>query len=218
MWSAIEYLKRPELVITVQEWFGVEYLSNHETNLNKTFYDSNMSTRNQQNIDYSDETSCLKNKNAIHQRNDNRYAKNRCANGPGDSEVTKKSGYRITNRFWYYLFVIGTELGDEIFYATMIPFWFWNIDSAVGRRVLCVWSLVMYIGQSLKDLIRSPRPGAPVIRLQNKWSAEYGMKFAYYLRNLLAQPNYYLLAGMPSTHAMVSVAMPFSVVFFMMDR
>lgn len=197
MWCVIEYLRRPELVVTVQEWFGVEYLNNDETNSNKKIYDSNISSRDQQNINYSNETSCLKNKNAKHQRNDSFDAKKRCAKSPGNLEETKKLGYRIRNRFWYYLFIIGTELGDEIFYATMIPFWFWNIDSAVGRRVLCVWSTVMYIGQSLKDIIRWPRPGSPVIQLQNKWSVEYGM---------------------PSTHAMVSVAMPFSVVFFMMDR
>lgn len=60
---------------------------------------------------------------------------------------------------------------------------FWNVDGAVGRRVVFLWSIVMYIGQVLKDIIRSPRPGPPVQRLQSKWSVEYGM---------------------PSTHAMVS--------------
>lgn len=46
-------------------------------------------------------------------------------------------------------------------------------------------------------IIRWPRPGPPVHRLQNKWGLEYGL---------------------PSTHAMVSLAMPFSVVIFMYDR
>ena len=58
----------------------------------------------------------------------------------------------VTNKFWYYLFVLGTELGDEIFYASFIPFWFWNIDGAVGRRVVMVWTIVMYIGGSLTIL------------------------------------------------------------------
>lgn len=117
MWSFIEYLKRPELVVIVQEWFGIEYLNNEETNLNKTNYDSNISMRdNQNNID---EMSCLKNENTNHQRNDSRDVKNRCTNSPGDLEETNKLGYRITNRFWYYLFVIGTEFGDEIFYGSL---------------------------------------------------------------------------------------------------
>lgn len=55
--------------------------------------------------------------------------------------------YVIENKFWYYLFVFGTALGDELFYSTFIPFWFWNIDGAVGRRVVLVWTLVMYIGK-----------------------------------------------------------------------
>lgn len=52
----------------------------------------------------------------------------------------------VTNKFWFYLFTICTALGDEIFYATFIPFWFWNVDGAVGRRVVLVWTIVMYIG------------------------------------------------------------------------
>lgn len=53
----------------------------------------------------------------------------------------------VKNRFWYYLFLFGTELGDEIFYSAFIPFWFWNIDGAVGRRVVLVWAIVMSIGK-----------------------------------------------------------------------
>jgi hypothetical protein len=64
-----------------------------------------------------------------------------------ESESESK-GYIITNWMWYYLFVLGTALGDEIFYASFIPFWFWNIDGAVGRRVVLVWTMIMYIGNS----------------------------------------------------------------------
>ena len=55
--------------------------------------------------------------------------------------------YRIRNRFWYYLFLFGSQLGDETYYAIFFSFWFWNIDGAVGRRVILVWNLVMYIGE-----------------------------------------------------------------------
>ncbi|XP_066260883.1 sphingosine-1-phosphate phosphatase 2-like [Euwallacea similis] len=109
----------------------------------------------------------------------------------------ENSKYIIRNKFWYYLFVFGTALGDEVFYTTFIPFWFWNIDGAVGRRVVLVWTLVMYIGQSIKDLVRWPRPGPPVIQLQKKWALEYGF---------------------PSTHAMVGVSIPFSVILYTMNR
>ncbi|KAH1009880.1 sphingosine-1-phosphate phosphatase 1 isoform X2 [Dendroctonus ponderosae] len=105
--------------------------------------------------------------------------------------------YQITNRLWYWLFVLGTALGDEVFYIAFIPFWFWNVDGAVGRRVVLVWSIVMYIGQGVKDIVRWPRPGPPVVQLQKKWALEYGF---------------------PSTHAMVGVSIPFSVVLYTMNR
>ena len=54
------------------------------------------------------------------------------------------------------------------------------------------------IGQSLKDIICWPRPQCPpVIRMENKWALEYGM---------------------PSTHAMVSVTVPFSVILLTANR
>lgn len=180
MWSIVEYLKKPELVVAVQEWFGVEYIDAKHEKLMKnddTFYGS--STPDTERNQFSNYPEHKK-----HRRKqiDESFSDVKVDNCKEKSNIT--NGYRITNKFWYYLFVIGTELGDELFYATMIPFWFWNIDGAVGRRVVFVWSIVMYIGQVLKDIIRWPRPGSPVSRLQNKWSVEYGM---------------------PSTHAMVCV-------------
>lgn len=104
----------------------------------------------------------------------------------------------VTNKFWYYLFLFGTYLGDEIGYAVIIPFLIWNIDSAVARKMVLVWAVVMYIGQSIKDIVQWPRPECPpVIRLQTKWSIEYGM---------------------PSTHAMISIALPFSVLYYISNR
>lgn len=55
----------------------------------------------------------------------------------------------------------------------------------------------MLTGQGFKDIIRWPRPGYPVKKLQTKWAVEYGM---------------------PSTHAMVGVSIPFSVLLYTMDR
>lgn len=57
---------------------------------------------------------------------------------------------------------------------------------------------LLFLGQSLKDVIRWPRPTCPpAVRLQNKWSQEYGM---------------------PSTHAMTGISIPFSIVLFTMNR
>lgn len=97
--SKIEKLKSPELVASIQRYFGVQ----------------NVNT--------------LKEYNAKDSKSKHDF-----------------KGYIVTNRFWYWLFIIGTGLGDEAFYALFIPFWFWNIDGAVGRRVVLVWGIVMYIG------------------------------------------------------------------------
>lgn len=61
---------------------------------------------------------------------------------------SRQSGgeFEIGNKFWYYLFIFGTALGDEVFYSCFIPFWFWNVDGFVGRRVVLVWAIIMYIG------------------------------------------------------------------------
>lgn len=34
------------------------------------------------------------------------------------------------------LFKLRAALGEKIFYGSVFPFCFWNIDGAVGRRVL----------------------------------------------------------------------------------
>lgn len=106
--------------------------------------------------------------------------------------------YKIRNSFWYFLFLFGSQLGDEPFCAFFFSFWFWNLDPSVGRRLVLVWNLVMYVGQGLKDIIRWPRPAMPpVVQLEQKWSLEYGM---------------------PSTHAMISLAVPSSAVILTMSK
>lgn len=68
----------------------------------------------------------------------------------GNAAVRKLNDvdHAITNKFWYYLFLFGTYLGDEIGYAIIIPFLIWNIDSAVARKMVLVWAAVMYIGNN----------------------------------------------------------------------
>jgi hypothetical protein len=57
-----DYLKSPELVVRVQEYFGVEYLQKK---------------------------------------------------AEGDTNI-KDSDVRINNKIWYYIFLFGTFLGDEL--------------------------------------------------------------------------------------------------------
>jgi len=106
--------------------------------------------------------------------------------------------YEVTNRFLYYLFHFGANLGNEIFYMTFFPFWFWNIDGCVGRQLCTFWCIFMYIGQATKDIVKLPRPASPpVIQLEKRYALEYGM---------------------PSTHAMVGAGIPFAIFFLTKER
>lgn len=194
MWSILEYLKKPELVVAVQEWFGVEYLDLKEKHIENddTFYDHNKSSKSDENRygNYSGHKKHRRNKSDELCKGASESRANRA-----NDQVDENNQYRITNKFWYYLFLIGTELGDEIFYATSIPFWFWNVDGAVGRRVVFVWSIVMYVGQVLKEIIRWPRPGPPVQRLQNKWSIEYGMPSTHAMVRIMVILQYFIITS-----------------------
>ena len=68
-----------------------------------------------------------------------------------EGEYTDSDGetrdFIVTKPLWHALFVFGSALGDELFYATFFPLWFWNIDGAVGRRAVLVWFGIMYIGK-----------------------------------------------------------------------
>ncbi|XP_026314109.1 sphingosine-1-phosphate phosphatase 2-like [Hyposmocoma kahamanoa] len=186
MWeNIIEYLKDPLLVVKVQNFFGVIYNKRSVRDNECEVVHSERLEREKEDFDLT------------HKRIPSNTSSSSSSYDTDTSAEVDEVECHIENKFWYYLFVIGTALGDEIFYATFIPFWFWNIDGAVGRRVVLVWTIVMYIGQGFKDIIRWPRPGYPVKKLQTKWAIEYGM---------------------PSTHAMVGVSIPFSVLLYTMDR
>lgn len=159
MWPIIEYLKEPELVVQFQGFFGVRYIN---TKTSITSDDEGLSSDATIPTQSNDEQSTGSGlqpitTNSLHKRNssgssetDEGFNEPRIDSQPEHHQYSQSEiicPYEITNKFWYYLFVIGTEFGDEIFYATMIPFWFWNIDGAVGRRVVFVWAVVMYIGK-----------------------------------------------------------------------
>ncbi|XP_077588188.1 sphingosine-1-phosphate phosphatase 1-like [Stigmatopora nigra] len=104
----------------------------------------------------------------------------------------------VENRFLYYLFTFGTELGNELFYLCFFPFLVWNADPAVGRRLIMLWVWVMYLGQCTKDLIGWSRPASPpVVKVEVLYDSEYSM---------------------PSTHAMSATAIPFALFFLTFGR
>ncbi|KAJ7412925.1 Sphingosine-1-phosphate phosphatase 1 [Pitangus sulphuratus] len=106
--------------------------------------------------------------------------------------------FATRSRFLYYLFSLGTELGNELFYILFFPFCIWNLDAWLGRRLIIIWVGVMYLGQCTKDVIRWPRPASPpVVKLEVFYNSEYSM---------------------PSTHAMSGTAIPLALLLLSYGR
>ncbi|KAI4903904.1 hypothetical protein NFI96_028814 [Prochilodus magdalenae] len=95
----------------------------------------------------------------------------------------------IENKFLFYLFTIGTELGNEMFFIVFFPFLMWNVDAYVSRQIIVVWVWVLFFGQSTKDLVGWTRPASPpVVKVEVFYNFEYSM---------------------PSVHAMTGTSVPF---------
>uniref|UniRef100_A0A3Q0R1F8 Sphingosine-1-phosphate phosphatase 1a n=1 Tax=Amphilophus citrinellus TaxID=61819 RepID=A0A3Q0R1F8_AMPCI len=106
--------------------------------------------------------------------------------------------FLIHNKFLFYLFTFGTELGNEMFFIAFFPFLFWNIDALVSRRLIVVWAWNLFVGQSTKDMIRWSRPASPpVVKVEVFYNSEYSM---------------------PSTHAMTGTALPFCLLMLTYGR
>lgn len=84
------------------------------------------------------------------------------------------------------------------------PFFLFNgailnqLTTHTQNRLVLIWSTTMYIGQAMKDIIRWNRPKSPPV--------------------IVLEPEYSLEYGMPSTHAMVGFALPFSAFIFTQSR
>ncbi|XP_064490349.1 sphingosine-1-phosphate phosphatase 2-like [Ornithodoros turicata] len=186
----IERLKSPYLVEKVQNYFGV-YRTAEENGGGDHAGSSNLQPSER--------------KVPTHRNGTYRRRKGDAGKSSSEDETQTDSSdnepsvrCRVDNKFWFYFFHFGSLLGYEMFYASFFPFWLWNIDSAVCRRVLYVWGIVMYFGGAAKDIIRWPRPRSPpVVQFDKCYSAEYGM---------------------PSTHAITGASVPFGLLIFTMHR
>ncbi|XP_077991963.1 sphingosine-1-phosphate phosphatase 2-like [Glandiceps talaboti] len=115
-----------------------------------------------------------------------------------EEENDKELKYKINSKLWFYVFHFGALLGNETFLIAFLPWCWWNMSEWLTRRVIVMWVVVMYFGQSTKDIVRWPRPRSPpVAKLENLYWNEFGM---------------------PSTHAMMAVCIPFTMLNLTMDK
>ncbi|XP_033116724.1 sphingosine-1-phosphate phosphatase 2-like, partial [Anneissia japonica] len=140
-------------------------------------------------------------KGNTYQRKHDEFEVSKCATPSHVAEETESNpldSVIIKNKFWYYLFCFGAELGNKYFYLVFYPFFMWNFSPWLLRRAIYVWVVTMYIGQSAKELIKMPRPPCPpAIKMERRYEMEYGM---------------------PSTHAMVGLLMPFTLLLTSIGR
>ena len=69
--------------------------------------------------------------------------------------------FNAFNILRFYFFHLGAEMGHENFYTLLFLSFFWYIDEAIARKIITIWIIYLYIGQSTKDLIALPRPASP---------------------------------------------------------
>merc|ERR1712029_1190923 len=164
-WDLLEYLKDPMHVWRFQQYFGVEKVKIVEKRKGGKFYPKNVADIRPKGVQQEALSS------------DEEYLS---SSGEEESE-TNVIFYRLNSLVWYYIFLLGTQLGDETYYSIFFSFWFWNIDGAVGRRVILVWNLVMYIGQGMKDIALGKAFNAPShsIRIQVGFGIWYAINSCY---------------------------------------
>lgn len=98
------------------------------------------------------------------------------------------------NSLLHILFYLSSTLGDEQVLIAVLSFVLWNIDVKAVIRVYLSLAISLYFGQAAKDTFLEPRPPSPpVIRVERKYAEEYTM---------------------PSTHAMIGLVVPFSLVYY----
>lgn len=133
-----------EAVAKVQAFFGLERTFAKEISCNGSESEtptdgSNVSKENGQRGPIKTMSSQENNNGTIDQQKFMSYPKS-------------QMDYQVSNYVWYCLFHFGAFLGDDAFYYTFFPFWLFNINSYVIRRVLLLWAITMYVGQSSKEV------------------------------------------------------------------
>lgn len=150
-----EIFENPYIVAKIQKFFGVTYKSNILKVTSKE-------AQNQEETTAFQRKKSVQNPCTYYKIEENDSQPNEPSPWTEDtqsSDASKEStdaknakNYVVENKFWYFFFLFGTYLGDEVGYAVSIPFLLWNIDAVVARKLVLVWTIVMYIGEIFERL------------------------------------------------------------------
>jgi sphingosine-1-phosphate phosphatase 1 len=142
-----------------------------------------------------------------------------------------------TKPILHLLMIIGAGLGNELFFISFLPFLFWEADDSIARRITMQWGLVYYVGQALKDMVQLPRPPATIVldaaSVQSVLDVIKTPRFRSetiinsntnnstkidYEGVVRLERHYETEGGMPSTHAMNAVSMPWLIYHLGKDK
>ncbi|CAF0712117.1 unnamed protein product [Brachionus calyciflorus] len=161
----INYLNDPNLVAQTQNYFNLKLVD--------VIDDDNKSTNENK---FSDNSTSLKHVKSVNHLDN------------------KKCLYLVENKIFYWLFLFITNIGNEVFYISFLPFVTWNYDDKIMILACMSWAINMYIGQATKDILKMPRPSTPpVVKIEDRYLHEYGF---------------------PSTHAMAVFTISWTLLTF----
>lgn len=106
----------------------------------------------------------------------------------------KEKSWSLLALIHYWICFAATQLGNEIWFITFLPWSHWGFNQAIGRHLIPGWAFSLYVGQALKDTIQLPRPcpEVGVAVFDSHYAGEYGL---------------------PSTHTSNSIVLAGSLIF-----
>eukprot|EP00298_Acanthocystis_sp_HF-20_P023678 c3325_g1_i1.p1 GENE.c3325_g1_i1~~c3325_g1_i1.p1 ORF type:complete len:426 (+),score=111.76 c3325_g1_i1:17-1294(+) len=111
--------------------------------------------------------------------------------------TTAPMAARILSFIISTVFGFSSMLGTEEFGTLIFSFVIWNVDMALGRKSLCIYVLLNYVGSFGKDCMQLPRPNLccrDVTVVEHTYTAEHGF---------------------PSTHAMSVIGEFSTLIYFL---
>lgn len=99
-----------------------------------------------------------------------------------------------TNPLFHAFFNVCSSMGDELFYAIMLPIYFWSFGADVGLELVNLWMVLLVVGQICKEALQLPRPfDKRVAKLERMHETEFGLPSTHTMSGFLPFQLFYLL-------------------------
>eukprot|EP00608_Synchroma_pusillum_P007939 CAMPEP_0198434568 /NCGR_PEP_ID=MMETSP1452-20131203/33357_1 /TAXON_ID=1181717 /ORGANISM="Synchroma pusillum, Strain CCMP3072" /LENGTH=351 /DNA_ID=CAMNT_0044155081 /DNA_START=21 /DNA_END=1076 /DNA_ORIENTATION=+ len=104
-----------------------------------------------------------------------------------------------SNPLLHHFFHFATNLGDEAFYASIMPLCCWLGGYPLALEMICMFMLQLVAGQVVKEILQLPRPRDDRIAvLEHHYATEYGFPSTHTMSGYLA---FHFVALLSERHA-----------------